>query len=147
MFAGFSDGDSLGRMQVMTSANIYRINVGFAQHLVEVQINGIDARFPCVLLCERFNDVAYRCELHPIGMLQVSGHMSIGDASGANKTDFQWFGYVPQLPYVFNLRVRIITDCVADTIPVQDIDPLHSRLHDAAVPTKGGHSAGREATV
>ena len=97
VFAGPCRGDSLRRMQVVAGADIDGIDVGPAQHVVQVQVDVIDAgSFGVVPYC-RFDDIARGRETHAIRILQVRGQVPIGNSSGAHQTHLEWFGHDPSV--------------------------------------------------
>ena len=82
MFAGFGAGNGQWCVCRVKSAVVHRIYIGLAQHLVEVRVDGFNSSFlrkgPGAIL----NEVANRCDLHPIRMFQVGRQVRIGNTSG-----------------------------------------------------------------
>ena len=90
---GFGGGDGQRRVGVVCRADVDGIDVGLAQHLVYVQVDGVDAGFPGKLLGERLNEVANGVELHAIGTFQVGGQVCASNTSGPYDADFEWIGH------------------------------------------------------
>ena len=78
MFAGFGGGDGQRRVGVVGGADVDRLDVGIAQHFVDIQVDGVDAGFFRKLLGKRFNEVANGVELNPIGTFEVRGQVCAG---------------------------------------------------------------------
>ena len=97
VFAGLCGGDGLRRMQIVPGADIDGIDVGPAQHVIEVQVDVIDAGPLGVVPCRGFDHIAHGCQLHPIRMLQVRGHVPVGNSSGAHQTHLEWSGHDPSV--------------------------------------------------
>ena len=97
VFAGLCGGDGLRRMQIVPGADIDGIDVGPAQHVVEVQVDVIDAGPLGVVPCRGFDHVAHGRQAHPVRMLQVRGHVPVGNASGADQTHLEWSGHDPSV--------------------------------------------------
>ena len=87
MFAGFGGGYGVWRVLRVAGADVHRIDVGIAQHFVEVRVDGIDARVFRIRLRERFDHVADGDEVHPVGMLKIGGHVCSRDTPGADHAD------------------------------------------------------------
>ena len=96
MLAGLRGGDGVGRVLRVAGADVHRIDVGIAEHVVEVRVDGVDAGVLRIRLGEGLDHVADRDHVYPVGMLQVRGHVCPCDASGAYHADFQWFGHNPR---------------------------------------------------
>ena len=95
VFAGFGGCDGQRRMGVVRGADVDGLDVGLAQHLFHVQVDGVgvDAGFPGKLLGERLNEVTNGVELHPIGTFQVGGQVCAGNTAGPYDADFEWIGH------------------------------------------------------
>ena len=106
VLAGLGGGDGLGRMQVVTGADIDRIDVAVSQHFFVVEEDRIDARLLRVLLRTGLDDVAHGREVYALGMREVRVHVPIGNAPGANEADFHGLRHVSPS----HLRSERITD-------------------------------------
>ena len=99
MLAGFGGSHGLPRVVRMAGADVHRLDIGLAQHFVEIGVDGFNAGLFGVLPSEGLDNVAHRGEMHAVGMPQVSGHMCrLEMPPGADKADFQWLGHVTSVP-------------------------------------------------
>ena len=61
--------------------------------VVVVQVDRVDARFLRIFPGAGLNDVAYRREVHPLGMREIRVQVSVGNAPGADEADFHGIGH------------------------------------------------------
>ena len=95
VLAGAGGRNRRGGMLIVAGADVHRIDVGVAQHVIEVRVDGFDARSLRVIPRRRFDDIAHGGEPHPVRMLQVRGHVGVGNAPAAYHPDLQWLSHIP----------------------------------------------------
>ena len=83
MLAGLHRGDGAWHVCRVIRADVHRFDIGVAEHVVQIRVDGVDARVFRIVPRERLHHVAYGCETHPVGMREVGGHVISCDAAGA----------------------------------------------------------------
>ena len=66
MFARLRGGNGNRRVGRVIGADVHRFDIGVAKHVIEVRVDGFDARVFRILPRERLHHVAYGRELHPV---------------------------------------------------------------------------------
>ena len=87
MLARRSGSDGLRPVLVVTAADVDRIEVNLAQHLLVVGVDGFDAGFLRIRVGRRFDDVAHGNKPHPIRIIEVRGHVGVGYPPSPDQSD------------------------------------------------------------
>ena len=85
-------------MRVVRGADVDRFDVGVAQHVMDIQVDGVDTCPSGVVSGGVFDDIAYGHQPDLVAMIEEGGQVSTGDAARADQADLQWFGHVSHLP-------------------------------------------------